>query len=465
MNMGKEGDPQHMAKSSGAIVDYTEGNIFGRLMTFALPFMFSNLLQNLYNMVDMVVVGQFVGSEGLSAVSIGGQAMLILTNIGMGFSNGGQIIISQLVGMRDFTGIKKTIGTLFTTILLMSIVLMIVCLALYTPILQWMNTPDEAFEQAQDYMYICSFGFIFVCGYNMVCAVLRGSGDSKRPLLFIAVSSIVNLVLDLLFVAGMGMEADGAALATVIAQFISFVVAIFYLYRRREWFGFDFRLSSFRVDRAKLSAICKLGIPLAIQSSAIQISQMFVNSYVNTYGVAASAVMGVGKKLQQVSSIITMGVRQAASSMIGQNAGAGKQDRIIKIVYISIGIGLVSCLIFTILALACPVAIFRLFTADAEVLALAPLFMKILIIMFAGNAFNAGYNSLIQGIGNASLSMVIALLDGVVFRIGLTLLFGVTLDWGLTGLFLGNNLAIFATVIPAAIYFHSGMWKKRGLAV
>lgn len=454
-----------MAKSDSAIIDYTEGNIFSQLMTFALPFMLSNLLQNLYNMVDMVVIGQFVGSTGLSAVSIGGQTTLILTNICMGFSNGGQILISQLVGMRDYKGIKKTVGTLFTTIFLMSVVLMLFCLFFHPAMLRWMNTPDEAFAQAKDYMFICCFGFIFVCGYNMVCAVLRGSGDSKRPLLFIGVSSVVNLILDLIFVAGLGMEADGAALATVIAQFVSFAVAIVYLYIRREWFGFDFKPASFRVDKAKLSALCKLGVPLAIQSSAIQISQLFVNSYINSYGVAASAVMGVGRKLQQASSIITMGVRQAASSMIGQNAGAGKQDRMSKIVYISIGIGLISCAVFTLLALLCPVAIFRLFTSDADVLALAPLFMKILIIMFAGNAFTAGYNALIQGIGNASLSMVIALLDGVVFRIGLTLLFGVVFDWGLTGLFLGNNLAIFATVIPAATYFHSGMWKRRKLAV
>lgn len=454
-----------MTKQSSAIIDYTEGSIFSQLMTFALPFMLSNLLQNLYNMVDMIVVGQFVGSTGLSAVSIGGQTALILTNICMGFSNGGQILISQLVGMKDYNGIKKTIGTLFATVLLMSVVLMLFCIFMHPTMLRWMNTPAEALPQAKDYMFICSFGFIFVCGYNMVCAVLRGSGDSKRPLLFIGISSVVNLVLDLLFVAGFGMEADGAALATIIAQFISFAVALIYLYTHREWFGFDFRLESFRVDRAKLSALCKLGIPLAIQSSAIHISQLFVNAIINSYGIAASAVMGVGRKLQQASSIITMGIRQAASSMIGQNAGAKKPERITRIVYIAIGVGLISCAIFTTLALVCPVAIFRLFTSDADVLALAPLFMKILIIMFAGNAFTAGYCALMQGIGNASLSMVIALLDGVVFRIGLTLLFGVVLNWGLTGLFLGNNLAIFATVIPAAIYFHSGLWKKRKLSV
>ena len=447
------------------IVDYTEGNIAKQLISFAVPFMIANLLQQLYNVVDMIVVGQFCGSVGLSAVTIGGQTVQVVTSICMGFSNGGQVLISQHVGAKDRDGIGRVAGTMFSFIFLLAIALSIVCIVFYRTFLSWLNTPAEAFEQAAGYMLICSFGYVFVSGYNGCCALLRGSGDSKRPLVYIGVSSVINLFLDLVFVAGLKMEAAGAAIATVIAQIIACIVAFRSVIRHREEFGMPKGLAGFRMYKDKLGDFLKLGIPLAIQTSAIQISQLFVNSFVNSYGVAASATMGVGRKLQQFCNIIVMGVRQAASSMIGQNFGARKHDRISKIVRTAILVSMCSCVVFSTLALVIPKQIFMLFTTDADVLVLAPTFMKILIFAFIANAFMAGYNALVQGIGFASFTMAIALLDGVVFRIGLSMLFGVWLDWGLTGLFLGNNLAIYATMIPAAIYYYSGAWKRRRVLV
>ena len=456
-----------MAFNTGkkVVVDYTEGNIPRQLIVFAIPFILANLLQQLYNVVDMVVVGQFCGSAGLAAVTIGGQAVQLVTSVCMGFSNGGQILVSQYIGCKDTKGAGQVAGTMFSFIALLALVFAVLCVAFRRTFLTWLNTPEASFGQASQYLVICSFGYVFVSGYNACCALLRGAGDSRRPLVYVGVSSVINLILDLVFVAGLKMEAAGAATATVIAQVIACIVAFRSVFRHRDEFGMPKGLAAFRVDRRKLSAFLKLGTPLAIQMSAIQLSMLFVNSYVNAYGVAAAATMGVGRKLQQFCNLITMGIRQAGSSMIGQNFAARRHDRVSGIVRISILLSMIPCAVFSLLAIFVPKIFFRFFTQDPEVLALAPVFMRILVFAFIAGAFMAGYQAMIQGIGFSAFSMATAILDGVVFRIGLSMLFGVWLNWGLTGLFLGNNLAIYATLIPAMIYYYSGAWKKRRVLV
>ncbi len=198
--------------------DLTQGSVTKLLLTFAFPLLCSNLLQTVYNMVDMVVVGHFVGKTGLSAVSIGGDVLGLLTFLVMGFSNAGQVILSQYIGAGRHDRVKGTIGTMFTLTFGMALVLSVACGLFLDRFLILMNTPEECLQYAWDYSFICILGLVFIYGYNLVSAILRGMGDSKHPLMFIAVATVVNLVLDLAFVAGLGMGPGGAALATVIAR-------------------------------------------------------------------------------------------------------------------------------------------------------------------------------------------------------------------------------------------------------
>ena len=222
------------------INNLTEGKVAKKLLLFAFPFMLSNLLQTVYNLVDMSVVGHYMGSAGLSAVSVGGRLVELLTMLCTGFCTGGQILLSQQVGARQKEDMQKTIGTLFTFILLCAVGLGGLSIIFHRPILTIMNTPAAAYEEAAKYMVICNSGCIFIFGYNALCAVLRGMGDSKRPLIFVAIASVVNLVLDLLFVAVFHMGAAGAAIATVFSQALSFLFAFVYLLRHRDAFGFSF---------------------------------------------------------------------------------------------------------------------------------------------------------------------------------------------------------------------------------
>jgi putative MATE family efflux protein len=223
------------------IKDLTQGSVGKELLRFAFPFMLSNALQTVYSLVDMVVVGQFEGSAGLSAVSIGGQITWLLSCLAIGYASGGQIFISQLVGAGDHAGVRRTIGTLFSAVTIFSLIFTVLGIGLHTPLLSVLNTPDEAFSQAADYVVICSAGMFFVYGYNTVSAILRGMGDSTRPFVFIAISAILNVILDLILVGPAGMGAAGAALATTVSQAASYIISIIYLYIHRDSFGFDFK--------------------------------------------------------------------------------------------------------------------------------------------------------------------------------------------------------------------------------
>ncbi len=447
------------------INDLTEGSVTKKLLYFAFPFMLSNLLQTVYNLVDMSVVGHYMGSAGLSAVSVGGRLVELLTFLCTGFVTGGQILLSQQVGAKQKEGIQKTIGTLFTFTMLMAVVLGVTSIVFHRTLLDLLNTPPAAYDQAASYMVICNSGCIFIFGYNALCAILRGLGDSKRPLVFVAVASVINLVLDLVFVAGFQMGAAGAAIATVISQAISFLSALVYLVIRRDAFGFTFSRRSLRIQGSILKTLIKLGLPLAFQMAAISISMLFVNSYINAYGEAASAVYGAGTKLQGIPSIITHGMSTANASMVGQNMAAGKPERVRKAVHTCFALNATVYGVFIVVCLVAPRMVFSLFTTEPSVMELAPTYLRISCIGFAASIFNSSFNSVINGIGFTALSMTIGLLDGVVARISFSLLFGITLGMGLNGFFLGHSLAIWVTALLSLFYYLSGHWRRRRLAV
>jgi putative MATE family efflux protein len=454
-----------MNKSKTLVRDLTEGSVTRLLLVFSFPLLCSNLLQTVYNMVDMIVIGQFVGSTGLSAVSIGGDVLHGLTFLVMGFSNAGQVILSQYIGAGNRERVKRTIGTMFTVILICAVALTVIFYCCLDPILRALNTPDEAFAYARQYSLTCIMGLIFIYGYNLVSAILRGMGDSRHPFEFIAVATVTNLILDLVFVAGFGMGPFGAALATVIGQSVSFIWALIYLYRHREAFGFDFKLASFKPDREVLPQLLKLGFPMCLQSAAIQISMMFVNSYINAYGVVASAVTGVGNKLAAITSVVTNALSTAGSSMVGQNIGAEKYDRVPRIIGVSLVIDLAFALVLSAVTVFFPRQIFGVFNSDPEVLDMAMTYIPVAVLLYIGFALRSPFFALINGCGNAKLNLTVGLLDGVICRIGLALLMGLGFGMGIMGFWLGNAFAGYVPFLVGGVYFLTGRWKKRFIRV
>lgn len=453
-----------MSDSPKAIInDMTQGSVFKKMVVFTLPVMFANALQLCYGLVDMVIVGKFVGSAGLSAITIGSQVFNLMATLCIGFSVGGQVFISQIIGGKEYRKLNQTIGTVFTLVGVLGLLMTLIGFVFSVPVLRLMNTPEESFEMAKAYMKVCSGGVLFTYGYNMVSAILRGMGDSKRPLLFILISTIVNLTGDLLLVGYFKMGTAGAAWSTILGQAVSFVIALIFLVRRKEEFHFDFKAKSFIPENGTAAKLVKLGVPFALQSSSIDISMMFVCALVNSFGVIASATFGVGSRLQSLGFVMSGAVGAFVSSMVGQNIAAGKMDRVHK----GIHLGLVSNIIFwgflTTVFILFPESCFSLFSKDPEVLEMAPLYMMCMAVGVPALACMTPYNGFIQGIGNSKMSLIFSILDGFVARITLSYVIGIVAGLGLKGFFLGYFLAPYFTTIPAMIYYYSGIWKKRKL--
>ena len=450
-----------MGKSNGKILkDYTKGNLPRQILLFSLPFMLSNALQVLFSIVDMIVVGKVVGSSGLSAVATASHVVTFMTMLCLGFSTGGQVYISQLIGANKREDLNKAIGTLFTFTFILAVVMTAIGLTLATPILKLMKTPEEAFADAVKYLLICSGGVIFTFGYNCISATLRGMGNSIQPFVYIVIAAVVNVVLDIVFVTVLNMGVAGAAWATIIGQGVSFIVSIVYLVIKRRDFGFDFRLKSFIPTKESAKILIKLGIPFSLRGGAVNVSMLFVTSLVNGLGLASSAVFGVGLKVDDMVRKISIGVNYSVSTFVGQNFAGREIDRVKKSVYWGWIYSFIIYLAFLIAYLVDVDGIFRLFTTDEEVLALAPIFVKAIIISFPAMIIMRGTNGFIQGVGNSTLSMIFSLLDGFILRVGLSYLLGNALGLGLFGLFLGYGLACYGTALPGMLYFFFGKWKN-----
>ena len=443
------------------IRDLTTGSVPKTLLRFSLPLFLSGLLQMVYNMVDMIVVGRFVGTRGLSAVSIGGEVLMLITFVAMGFSNAGQILISRYVGENRRDKVGEMVGTLFTLLMSLAVVIMGVFLLTYRQIINWLNTPEDIWEYTRQYSVTCVFGIVFIYGYNLVSAILRGMGDSRHPFLFIALASIINVILDVLFVGPLGLGPLGAALATVIGQGVSFLFALRLLYKSREHIGFDFKPAHFRLYPSVTRPLISLGIPMVIQSAAITFSMLFVNAYINTYGTVAVAVTGVARKIESMISVISQAISSAGGAMIAQALGAGKIKRVPKVVLHALWILAIPASLFALVTALRPQWLFGLFSDDAQVLAMAITYIPVAMIQYLGCTLRPPSFALINGSGNSKLNLLVALLDGMFCRIGLALLLGVSMGMGIMGFWLGNALSGLVPFLIGGTYLLSGAWKRR----
>lgn len=440
--------------------DLTTGNIAVQLISYIAPLFLSNVLQLVYSITDMAVVGHFVGKNGLAAVSVMGEVITLLTYIAMGFANAGQVLISQYTGAKRPDKTSGFVGTFFSSIVLFSLILTAITLLFHGPVIRGVNIPIEMQSEARIYLLTCSAGFVFTFGYNAISATLRGMGDSRHPFVFVAIASVTNVVLDLFFVVALKMGIFGAAFATVISQCLSFTLSAVFMYRNRQKFAFDFALSSFAIKLDRLKLLVKLGAPLALQGGMIQLVLILVASWINAYGVIVISITGIGNKLNSISQTFSSAVSTSASTMIGQCLGAGKHKRVMKATAVSglISVGIAS--IWASLLMLFPEAIFGIFTSDREVLDAVPVFLPVAILLVYSSAFRSPMNGLINGSGNPKMNLTLAVVDGLIGHLGLPLLCGFVLDYGIMGLWYGNAAAAFTPFFLGLIYCFSGKWKR-----
>lgn len=444
-------------------IDLTQGSVAKVLLRFMLPFLLASVLQTLYSTVDMIVVGQYVGSIGTVAVSMGSKIANLFTMFSMAFSTAGQIYVGQQIGAGSRDDVNKTIGTLTTMLLAISVTAAVLVGVGNHFLLVIMNTPEEAMTEAYSYLLIICFGFPFIYGYNAACAVLRGMGDSKSPLLFVAISSITNLVLDIILVVAFGMASAGAAIATVISQLAACVFAVIYLYKRRDIVGFDFKLTTFKINKEHASVLLKIGIPLSARQMLIGVTQLFVTSFANDFGLYAAAAYGVSERLYNLVNTVDSAFNQASAGMIAQNIGARKHDRVRQIVRTQLLMAGSIAVICGIVLNLFPTQFFALFNNEAEVLVYAPAMCIVLGISLILAVVSGTFQGVVNGAGRGGLALVGGILDSVVFRFGFCYLFAYMLDLGVVGFSMGTNFARVAPATVGLVYYLSGKWKTDSL--
>ncbi len=442
-------------------LDMTEGPVLSKLLIFVIPLLLSNLIQQFYNTVDVAIIGNYVGSTGTVGVSTGGEVATLITFMAAAFGSAGQIYVSQLYGSRNHKAISETLTTSLIFMGVVSVVFTVVCIVFCDVFLGWLNTPEEAFSQAHDYMMIVNFGLPAIFGYNMICGVLRGMGEGKRPLIFITVAAVCNILLDLLLVAVIPLKAAGTAIATVVAQYASCAAAGIFLYRKHK--TFDLHMFGLKMNKEHLKVLLKLGLPLTAQSAFIHFTQLICTSSINTFGLAASSVNSIGTKIQKMITVFSTSITTGAGAMVGQNIGAKKFERVKKTVYITLACSGVVCLLSCLVSFFLPRQAFLLFGAEPEILDLGVTYMHICILIFLFTAPQGSYSAVLVGSGNAKLNFISGVLDGVVLRLGISYLLAYGFHMGVIGFFYGNALARLGPIVISVIYYYSGRWKTLKL--
>lgn len=441
----------------------TTGSVPKKLIAFALPLLLANLLQSFYSIVDMLVVGRIVGETGLAAISNASMVSFIINSICIGVTMGGTVLIAQYKGANDGKGQSETVGTLFSLALIASAVVTALALLAYQPLFGLLKIPSDAMQDAGEYMRIICYGTVFVFGYNAVCSMMKGFGDSKSPLYFVGVATAVNVLLDLLLVGPCGMGTKGAAYATIFSQGISLLVSILHLKRKR--FVFDFKLKHFAVKKDTLIVILKVGLPTAVQMVVVNISYLLITGMLNQFGVSVAAASGVGLKVNTFAGMPCWAVGQAVTAMAGQNMGAHNTERVKETTKTGLRLNLVITFAVMLLIQIFARPIMMLFDpVNTEVIEDGILYLRMCCgLNSLVYAAMYTFDSFAIGIGSANIAMINALLDAVVVRLPVSWLLAFPLAFGFSGVYLGQALSPILPALVGLLYFKSRRWESRSL--
>lgn len=447
-------------KKNEFMQDLTQGPVMQQLVQLSMPLLLSGFLQALYVIVDMIIIGNVMGGEGLSAVSVAGQVMTLLTSFSTGICTGGSVVISQSVGAQKVRQQREQIGTMFALAIAFSAVLFLIVGVIFAKaILKVLQTPDEAMQSALIYLRISCCGLFFMFGYNMLSAILRGMGNTKFALYMVIISVGMNVVLDLVFVAVFSMGTAGVALATIISQGVS--MAAMFIYLRA---GNKIAMPGARQIRIMPSIakdVLRIGLPSAAQAFAVFFSMLVVSRFVNGFGLVASSAYGIGMKIDNLSTLPRQAVATAGATMVGQNMGAKKKDRMKLTVRDTALISLGVCLVIAVLVWIFAPWLARIFVQDEEIIEEAVNYLRIACISYPITGLMGAFNCLTIGIGFTLFTFSISFLDSCIVRISLCYGLAFVRGMGLTGIYWGIAFAPAVAAFIGFCYFRFGKWGRR----
>lgn len=444
-------------------IDMTRGSASKSIILFALPMLIGNIFQQLYNVVDSTVVGKFVGAEALAAVGATSSCSMLLLTLVNGLAAGAGIIIAQCIGARDFRQMRNAVTALIYIDIVMGIVITVAGTLLAEPILRLMNTPEEIIGNSVTYMKINFAGTIGLLAYNSGAVILRSFGDSKTSLYILILSSLVNVVLDLLFVLGFGMGVAGAAYATVIATFVSAAACIGYLYFRRHILFLDGMELKF--DVAMFREIVKTGIPSGLQSSMISIGNMCVQGLINSFGTMTVAAYTAAGKIDSVVIQIVMSIAMSLSVYSGQNVGAGNIERVRIGLRGTLKIMLTVCVSIAVLILIFKRQLLGIFLSEsdaAEAINIGCTYLSIMGIAYIICGVMQSFQNLIKGAGDVNAAMAAGFVE-LSTRVAASYL--LVHFFGVTGLWLAIPVSWGSACLIPLLRYMSGKWINKRAAV
>jgi len=442
----------------GKNTDLTEGNIWKSIIWFSIPLLIGNLFQQLYNAVDSYVVGNYVGKAALAAVGASTPVINMLIGFFMGIATGAGVVIAQYFGANDVNRMKKAIHSSVALTLVMAVILTIIGLLGTNTLLHAIGVPDDVFAQSSQYLAIYFGGITFTLIYNMGSGILRAVGDSKRPLYFLIIASMINIVLDFIFVKGFSWGVVGAGIATLISQALSAMMVCFVLFSTKE----DYRLilKDIKFDKPILKRIIKIGLPTGIQQSIVSLSNVIVQSYVNVYGSSVIAGYSVTVKIDGFVNLPLQAFNMAITTFVGQNIGAKKYDRVKKGAYITLIMAMITIGSFVILMYFFGRDIIALFNQETEVIEAGRLMQLIFIPFYLFLPINQVINGVLRGAGKSSVPMYIMVFCFVILRqIYLFFITKVTSSVGY--IFFGWPITWIICSILFVIYYYKVDWLPK----
>ena len=392
----------------------TEGSIAGQVILFALPLMLGNVFQMLYNTVDSIVVGNFVGTQALAAVGSTTMIVNMMVFFFNGFSTGAGVVIANSFGARNLKALHKAIETTMAATFVLSVLFMLAGVAAVRPMLRFMATPEDVFGEATTYLQIYIGGISGLLIYNMGSGILRAVGDTMRPLYFLVMTSVLNILLDLLFVLGFHCGIEGVAWATVLSQFISALLILALLTRSNDIYRLSWH--DLRIDRAILGSIFAIGLPAGIQSVITAFSNVFVQSYINFFGSSCMAGWSCYNKLDQFVMLPMQSMAMAATTFVSQNIGAGREERANRgtVITVSMAVGVTAVIVALLCLFAAPAV--GMFSPDESVIAYGVLFIRANCFFLLFNCVNHVLAGALRGRGDSRGPMIIMLLSFVGIR-------------------------------------------------
>lgn len=437
-------------------IDMTKGPVMKLVVLFALPICIGNVLQQLYSTVDTLVIGNFCGYVSLAAVGTSAQPVELLLCIFLGLGTGVSILVSQHTGSGDLAAVRKVVATAASFLYLCAIPISILGLFIGPLVLKFMQVPEDAWDYSVSYIRIIFLGTLGNMGYNMNAGILRGLGDSSASLIFLLISCLVNIVLDLLFVAMFHMDVTGAALATILAMFASWLFSIIYI--QKKYPELEFSLLPKQLDKSILRQIIIVGLPLGLNNSIYSLGHIMMQSLVNAQGSAFMASCSVATKVTGIANVAITSFSSAATTFSGQNYGAHQYVRLKKGgLQIPLFSGLITCIAGLLVTAFCR-PVLRLFTSDPQVLELAALYIRVVLPLTWTYAVFNGIICYVNGLGEVRYPTIINILMLWAVRIPSAYLIGVFWD----GKYIMACFPISFTfgMICMLAYFLTGRWKK-----